>query len=114
MAQTLTSDLLAQLFRLDGKVALVAGGYGGIGAAISEALAAVGARVAVSGRSADKAHTFADRLKSMGYDAYGTTFDVVKVEEVRRMVDEVAGHFSRLDILINCVGLNREEKAEDV
>ena len=30
------------------------------------------------------------------------------------MVDEVAGHFGRLDILVNCVGLNREEKAEDV
>jgi NAD(P)-dependent dehydrogenase (short-subunit alcohol dehydrogenase family) len=114
MAVTQTSDLLAQLFRLDGKVALVAGGYGGIGAAISEGLAAAGAKVAVSGRSAEKASSFADSLKAKGYDAYGTPFDVVKVEEVRRMVDEVASHFSRLDILINCVGLNREEKAEDV
>jgi NAD(P)-dependent dehydrogenase (short-subunit alcohol dehydrogenase family) len=30
------------------------------------------------------------------------------------MVDEVAGHFGRLDVLVNCVGLNREEKAEEV
>src|SRR5262249_6408207 len=36
------------------------------------------------------------------------------VAETRRMVDEVAAHFKRLDILVNCVGLNREEKAEDV
>lgn len=30
------------------------------------------------------------------------------------MVDEVAAHFGRLDILVNCVGLNRDERAEDV
>ena len=30
------------------------------------------------------------------------------------MVDEVAAHYGRLDILVNCIGLNREEKAEEV
>ena len=30
------------------------------------------------------------------------------------MVDEAADHFGRLDILVNCIGLNREEKAEEV
>ena len=30
------------------------------------------------------------------------------------MVDEVVAHFGRLDILVNCIGLNREEKAEEV
>jgi NAD(P)-dependent dehydrogenase (short-subunit alcohol dehydrogenase family) len=114
MTTTQTADLLAQLFRLDGKVALVAGGYGGIGGEIARGLAAVGAKVAVSGRSAEKAGSFADELKAGGYEAYGTAFDVTSVDEVQRMVDEVAGNFGRLDILINCVGLNKEEKAEEV
>jgi NAD(P)-dependent dehydrogenase (short-subunit alcohol dehydrogenase family) len=41
-------------------------------------------------------------------------FDSVSVAETRGMVDQVARHFGRLDVLVNCVGLNREEKAEEV
>lgn len=101
-------------FRLDGKVALVTGGYGGIGEAVCQGLARAGAKVAVTGHNAQKAAACADALKQQGCDAYAGVFDSVSVPETRRMVDEVAGHFGRLDILVNCVGLNREEKAEDV
>jgi gluconate 5-dehydrogenase len=111
---TQTADLLTKLFRLDGKVALVTGGYGGIGEAVCRGLAAVGAKVAVTGHNGDKALALADALKSEGYEAYGAAFEVTSVDETRRMVDDVAAHFGRLDILVNCVGLNREEKAEDV
>jgi NAD(P)-dependent dehydrogenase (short-subunit alcohol dehydrogenase family) len=99
---------------LDGKVALVTGGYGGIGAAVCHGLAGAGAKVAVTGHNAQKAASCADQLRALGCDAYATVFDCVSVPETRRMVDEVAAHFGRLDILVNCVGLNREEKAEDV
>ena len=109
-----TADLLNKLFRLDGKVALVTGGYGGIGEAVSRGLAAVGARVAISGHNGDKAAALAEALKAQGCDAYGTAFEATSVEDTRRMVDEVAAHFGQLDILVNCVGLNREEKAEEV
>ena len=101
-------------FRLDGKVALVTGGYGGLGDAVSRGLIRAGAKVAVSGHDADKAAGFADALRAEGGDAYAAVFDSLSVTETRRMVDDVAGHFGRLDILVNCVGLNREEKAEDV
>ena len=105
---------LEQLFRLDGKVALVTGGYGGIGDAVSRGLAQAGAKVAVSGHNADKATACAEALRKAGCDSYAATFDSLSVAETRRMVDEVAGHFGRLDILVNCVGLNREEKADEV
>lgn len=111
---TSTPDLLTQLFRLDGKVALVTGGYGGIGEAVSKGLASVGAKVAITGHNGDRARALADALRAEGYDTYGTAFECTSVEDTRRMVDEVAAHFSRLDILVNCVGLNREEKAEEV
>ena len=114
MVLTQSSDLLAQLFRLDGKVALVTGGYGGIGEAVCTGLAAVGAKVAITGHNGDKAHALADTLKADGLDVYATAFEATSVEETRRMVDEVADHFGRLDILVNCIGLNREEKAEEV
>lgn len=114
MTSSQPADLLSQLFRLDGKVALVAGGYQGIGGAIARGLAAVGAKVAVSGRSADKATAFAKELQSAGCDAFGTAFDITVTPQIHRMVGEVAAHFGRLDILVNSVGTNREEKAETV
>jgi gluconate 5-dehydrogenase len=109
-----TSDLLTKLFRLDGKVALVPGGYGGIGEAVCRGLAAVGAKVAIAGHNAEKARTLAEKMMAEGYDVYPTVFDAASVAEIRRMVDDVAAHFGRIDILVNCVGLNREEKAEEV
>jgi len=101
-------------FRLDGKVALVTGGYGGIGGAVSRGLARVGARVAVAGHNAEKAAACAEALRQAGCDSYAAAFDSVSVAETGRMVDEVVDRFGRLDILVNCVGLNREEKAEEV
>ena len=49
-----------------------------------------------------------------GHDAWATSFEAVSVADTQRMVDETADHFGSLDILVNCVGLNREQKAEDV
>ena len=105
---------LDELFRLDGKVALVTGGYGGIGEAVSHGLAALGAKVAVAGHNAGKAAACAEALEKKGGHAYAAAFDSVSVPETQRMVDDVARHFGRVDILVNCVGLNREEKAEEV
>lgn len=105
---------LDELFRLDGKVALVTGGYGGIGEAVSHGLASLGAKVAVAGHNADKAAACAETLRKKGSDAYAAAFDSVSVPGTQRMVDDVARHFGRVDILVNCVGLNREEKAEEV
>ena len=53
-----------RLFRLDGKVALVTGDYGGIGAVICDGLAQAAAKVAVAGHNAAKAQTCADRLRA--------------------------------------------------
>jgi NAD(P)-dependent dehydrogenase (short-subunit alcohol dehydrogenase family) len=102
------------MFLLDGKVALVTGGYGGIGEAVSRGLADSGAKVAVSGHDGDKAARCVEALRARGYDAFATAFDCVSASETRRMVDEVVQHFGSLDIFVNCIGLNREEKAEDV
>jgi len=104
----------APWFRLDGKVALVTGGYGGIGGAVSRGLADMGARIAVAGHDGEKAAAFATVLQELGADALGAAFDVLSVADTERMVDQVANHFGRLDILVNCVGLNREEKAGEV
>jgi gluconate 5-dehydrogenase len=100
-----------QFFRLDGKVALVTGGYGGIGEAVCRGLTAMGAKVAVAGHNAEKAAACATAL---GGGAYAAPFDALSVRDTRRMVDEVAAHFGRLDILVNTVGGQREERADEV
>ena len=102
------------MFRLDGKAALVTGGYGGIGQAVCGGLAAMGAKVAVTGHNGEKAARCAEALQAQGHEAYATAFEVLSVAEIERMADDVARHFGRLDILVNCVGLQREEKAEEV
>lgn len=109
-----SAQTIGQLFRLDGKVALVPGGYGGIGEAVCWGLAAAGAKVVVAGRNPEHTHALAETLKSEGYESYAAPFDAHRVSDIRRMVDEAAGHFGRLDILVNCIGLNREEKLLDI
>jgi gluconate 5-dehydrogenase len=102
--------LSGELFDLQGKVALVTGGYGGIGEAVCRGLAALGAKVAVAGHNAEKATACAASLP----DGFAASFQATSVAETQRMVDQVVKHFGGLDILVNCVGLNREEKAEEV
>lgn len=107
-------DQLKGLFDLSGRVAYVPGGYGDIGAAIAWGLALAGARVAVAGRDAAKAQALAAALKEAGHDAFGLAMDAHRVEDIRQSVDAVAAHFGSLDLLINCVGIQREERLADV
>ncbi len=105
---------LSGLFKLQGKTAYVPGGYGGIGEAIAWGLALAGARVAVSGRDEGKALAVACALRDAGHDAIGLPMDAHSVPSIQASVDAVADHFKSLDILINCVGMQREQALLEV
>ncbi|WP_380279690.1 SDR family NAD(P)-dependent oxidoreductase [Kitasatospora purpeofusca] len=88
-----------------GRRVLLVGGYGSIGAAVAEDLAAQGARVAVAGRSLKKAEETAERLAPLA--ARGGTVaphavDVADRADVERLVDAVAADWGGVDILVNC------------
>jgi 3-oxoacyl-[acyl-carrier protein] reductase len=88
--------------KLTGKVALVTGGSRGIGAASARALADEGANVAISYvASADKAEAVVAELKARGVQARAFKADQASSAEVDRLVQDVAKHFGRLDILVN-------------
>jgi len=95
------------LFDLKGKTAFVPGGYGGIGEAISKGLARAGAGVVIAGRDGKKAAALARRI---GRGAKGVALDVEDVAAIRDTVDALG----RIDILVNCVGIQREEALQDV
>lgn len=106
--------LLAGQTSLAGRVAFVAGGYGGIGEAIAWGLALSGARVAIAGRSADKAEALAAALRDAGHDAIGVAMDAHTVASITGAVDAAAGRLGSLNVLVNCIGIQREERLADV
>jgi NAD(P)-dependent dehydrogenase (short-subunit alcohol dehydrogenase family) len=99
---------------LAGQVAFVPGGYGDIGSAVAWGLAAAGARVAIAGRDPAKAEALAAALRAKGHEALGLTLDAHHVADIQRSVDAVARHFGHLDLLVNCVGIQREERLSEV
>lgn len=96
-------DELAR-FRIDGRVAVVSGGTGGIGRRLSLALARAGARVAVLGRSAEEASDIARDIADAGSEALLVSADVTKKADADAAIDKVVERFGRLDIIVNAVG----------
>lgn len=90
---------------LDGKVAIVIGGTRGIGAAISQRMAADGASVGIIylSRSGD-AERLAEELRSDGADTLLVQADVSNAEALNGAIDQIATHFGRLDILVSVAG----------
>lgn len=91
---------------LAGQVAIVTGGAKGIGAAIAECLAEDGAHVALvaRGEEALRAKAVALDEKFPGRESLAVPCDVTDEQQVRAMVDAVAGRFGGVDILVNTAG----------
>ncbi|APX74374.1 SDR family oxidoreductase [Achromobacter insolitus] len=88
--------------QLKGKVAVVTGGSLGIGRAVTEALAAEGVRVAiVARRQAQLDEVAAEITRATGVEVLGVAADVSDTEQVNAMMQRVAEHFGRVDILVN-------------
>ncbi len=92
------------IFRLDGRVALVTGGGGAIGSALAEALAGAGARVAVAGRTAETCEATVERIRAAGSEGLAITADVTDEADSQHMVRTAIERFGRVDILVNAVG----------
>jgi 3-oxoacyl-[acyl-carrier protein] reductase len=97
--------MTATIFPLHGKVALVTGGAGGIGAAICQELAGQGATVVVGyNSSAEKAAALADRLPEAAMPHAALPAPVTDSAALAGLAREIDQRYGRCDILVNCAG----------
>jgi len=89
----------------DGKAVIVTGGTRGIGRAVAEQFAALGAKVAVVGTSEAKAKAVAEEI---GAGALGIGANVSVYEDCAAMVEKTVSAFGRLDVLVNNAGISGE------
>ncbi len=96
------------MFDLNGKTALVTGASGGLGSSIARALAAQGARLALSGSNQAKLEAFAAEL---GGDHVALVCNLSSPEEVDQLVLRAVEALGKLDILVNNAGITRDNLA---
>jgi len=91
--------------QLDGTVALVTGASSGIGTATAEALAALGATVALAARRTERITELAGKIRAGGGTALAITADVTSEPEARAAVERTVAELGRLDTLVNNAGV---------
>jgi NAD(P)-dependent dehydrogenase (short-subunit alcohol dehydrogenase family) len=102
------------LFDLKGKVAIVTGAGGGLGAWLSAALAAAGARVLLTDHpGASTAHT-AGVIRAAGREAQEFACDLLDSDAAQRIVEAAVKQCGRVDVLVNNAGTNRREPIFEV
>jgi 2-dehydro-3-deoxy-D-gluconate 5-dehydrogenase len=94
-----------KMFDLDGRVALVTGGNGGIGRGIALGLAQAGAAVAILARNAEKNLATLDELRALGVRAFAHTLDITDRPALQPAIDAVESALGPIDILVNNAGI---------
>lgn len=102
------------LFKLDGRVAIVTGGSRGLGYWISEALAEAGANVVMCARKLEPCQEAAKTIADIGVRTLAIGCDVTNPDDVNNVVQQTISEFGQIDILINNAGFIWEEPPEDV
>ena len=98
-----------KMFNLDGKVAVVTGGSGALGASMCKGLAAAGATVVVIARNEQNIKAVTDAIEQDGGKALGISADVLDSEAMKDASKQIIDTYGQLDILVNGAGGNKAE-----
>jgi NAD(P)-dependent dehydrogenase (short-subunit alcohol dehydrogenase family) len=90
--------------QLDGKTAVVIGGTSGLGRAISLGLAEAGADVVASARRQQQVEETAAEIEKLGRKTLRLASDIQDRASIERLLADTAGHFGKVDILVNSAG----------
>ncbi len=104
---------LWDMFRLDGRRALVTGGSRGLGRAMAQAFAEAGADLILVGRDADNLKRAHEELSSLGRDVRTIAFDLDSGASAEQLCDLLLREHPPIDILVNNVGGRRENLATE-
>jgi NAD(P)-dependent dehydrogenase (short-subunit alcohol dehydrogenase family) len=112
MASPTLPPLGPELFRLDGRVAIITGGAGALGSMVARGFVAVGAAVVIAD-PAPAGAALAAELVAAGGDALAVAVDVTDEAVVDALVAQTVTRWGRLDILINAAGMSGRGAALD-
>ena len=101
------------LFALDGRVAVVTGGNGGIGLGMAKGLARAGASIVVAARDAKKNKAAVRELEALSARVLAVETDVRQTESCQTLFSKAAEAFGTVDILINNAGMNVRLQPEE-
>jgi len=102
------------LFDLSGKSAVVAGGSRGIGFAIADGLASVGAEVVVANSTPEQGERAAAAIRAQGRQAQAIPVDLRRPDSIAQLVDATRAARGHIDVLVNAVGIIRRGPIEAV
>src|SRR6478672_1585423 len=96
---------VTDLFRLDGKVAVVTGASSGLGVAFAQALAEAGADVALGARRVERLADTAKLVEAAGRRALTVQTDVADPDSCTALVEAAVSELGRVDVLVNNAGI---------
>lgn len=105
---------LKNLFSLQDKVVLLTGAAGGIGQALAKGMAGVGATMCNCDIDKDRLAELEKEIKAEGGNASSYVLNVTDKASIKTCVDAIIAKFGKIDVLINCAGINKREGFLDV
>lgn len=101
-----TGEYLSGLFGMEGQVAVVIGGAGELGGALSAGLGQAGAHVVVADMGEEACEARLAKLKELGISASCCTVNITRRDSIEKLLEEALKITGRVDMLVNCAGIN--------